>query len=142
MMRRTTLSLAFVALAAPSTLLLPSGAAFAQDAAESAILLGGSGTAQARAQRSLGSAIARSMGGAANAIRATSRAMPVHARHNARRERTAIAIPGHVDPLEGTDAPTYRLENGASIRVSGGLRPGPQAACASGCPVQAPAAHK
>ena len=118
------------AILAATILFCGAGAVVAQDAAETAIILGGTGTAQGRAQRSLGSAISRSMGNAANAVAAA----------NANRQRTsqtprrrargsgkggghfAIALPGDVDPLAATDAPVYALGNGASIRVSGGLR--------------------
>jgi hypothetical protein len=111
-----------LALALPAPLV-------AQDAAETAIILGGTGQVQGRAQRSLGTSIARSMGNAADAIAATSRARPsgtVVRRHAGRSNRGAgkfaIILPGDVDPLEKTDAPSYELANGATIRVSGGMR--------------------
>jgi hypothetical protein len=81
------------------------------------------------------------MGNAANAIAATNRAhaQPSSYRYQPRRPRKAggfaIALPADVDPLETTDAPTYVLGNGASIRVSGGLRqPAQPAACTTACP--------
>lgn len=104
----------------------------AQDAAETAIILSGTGQGTgSKASRSLGGSIARSMGNAAHAINATNRAraqMPRSYRPQGRRSRRgggsgfAIALPAGVDPLETTDAPSYALENGATIRVSGGLR--------------------
>ena len=103
----------------------------AQDAAETAIILSGTGQGTGKASRSLGGSISRSMGNAANAINATNRARaqaPRSYRPQARRSRRgggagfAIALPADVDPLETTDAPSYALENGATIRVSGGLR--------------------
>ena len=120
----------------------------AQAAAETAIILGGTAQAQGRAQRSLGTAISRSMGNAANAVAATNRARPQATAHRQRARgagkagKFAIALPGDVDPLERTDAPTYTLANGASIRVSGGLRrpvaPRPQppaeGRCGADCP--------
>lgn len=120
----------------------------AQDAAETAIILSGTGQAQGRAQRSLGQSISASMGNAANAVAATNRARsqaPTYrprARHSGKTGNFAIALPGDVDPLERTDAPSYALANGASIRVSGGLRRSPPlvtepdaaARCSGPCP--------
>lgn len=110
------------ALAAP----LP---AVAQEAAETAVILSGTGQAQGRAQRSLGQSIARGIGNAADAVAATNRAR-APSRSDRQRGRTsrvagkfAIALPGDVDPLERTNAPSYELANGSTIRVSGGLRP-------------------
>ena len=105
------------------------GPLIAQDAAETAIILS-TGTAQVRAQRSLGNSIARSMGNAANAVAATTSTRSQARTHRRTARRTArgagkfaIALPADVDPLENTDAPSYELANGATIRVSGGLRP-------------------
>lgn len=108
--------------------------ALAQDAAETAIILGGSGAAQGQASRSLGSAAASSIGGAAEAVRSGRESSAVIRRTPARQARQMIALPGDVDVLEHTDAPTYELSNGASIRVSGGLRPSAQSDCADACP--------
>ncbi len=110
-----------------ASLLFP-GAVLAQDAAETAIILGGTGAAQGRAQKSLGSAISRSMGNAANVLAAQRRAQqgvphtPTRRPHRRGGAHFSIALPADVDPLANTDAPTYDLANGASIRVSGGLR--------------------
>ena len=38
------------------------------------------------------------------------------------------------DPLENTDAPAYQLSNGATIRVSGGMRNSASARCKLNCP--------
>jgi hypothetical protein len=38
--------------------------------------------------------------------------------------------------LEGTDAPTYRLGNGASIRVSGTLIQDSGTSCVKNCPAK------
>lgn len=108
--------------------LVAGGPAVAQDAAETAIILGGTGASQGRAQRALGSSISRSMGNAANAVAVANQRSSYPTPRRQRRVNTktgghfAIALPGDVDPLETTDAPTYRLTNGTSIRVSGGLR--------------------
>jgi hypothetical protein len=97
------------------------GQTLAQDAAETAIILSGTGAAQGKASRSLGSAAASSMGTAANAIRPDARPAPAN-RRSGRRDQQVITLAGDVDALENTDAPTYELANGASIRVSGRLR--------------------
>jgi hypothetical protein len=99
------------------------GAAAAQDAAETAIILSGTGQAQARAAKSLGSSEAGGIGRAANAVSITQsqRSLP-HRTRNRKGRHFSIALPADVDPLEGTDAPSYLLNNGSTIRVSGGLR--------------------
>lgn len=118
-MRAAAIALAIPTVCSP----LP---AFAQDAAETAIILGGSGASQARAQRSLGAAVSRSMGNAAIAVSVQQRRQPRverRARGNANGAgEFAIALPSDVDPLENSDAPSYVLDNGAIIRTSGGLR--------------------
>ena len=108
------------------------GQALAQDAAETAIILSGTGAAQGKASRSLGSAAANSMGAAANAVRPVARAAPV-IRGSSRRDQQVVMLPGDVDALENTDAPTYELANGASIRVSGRLRPQAETVCDYAC---------
>lgn len=121
-MIRTTALLVFAVVLAPP---LP---AAAQDAAETAVILSGTGQTQGRAQRSLGQSIARGMGAAADAVAATTRARtPTRTQRQQARQsggggKFAIALPADVDPLERTDAPVYALANGATIRVSGGLR--------------------
>lgn len=108
------------------------GQALAQDAAETAIILSGTGAAQGKASRSLGSAAASSMGAAANAIRPVARPAPV-IRRSGRRTKQVTMLPGDVDALENTDAPTYELANGASIRVSGRLRTQAATVCDAAC---------
>ena len=108
------------------------GQALAQDAAETAIILSGTGAAQGKASRSLGSAAASSMGAAANAIRPVARPAPV-IRRSGRRTKQVTMLPGDVDALENTDAPTYELANGASIRVSGRLRTQAATVCDDAC---------
>jgi hypothetical protein len=108
--------------------------AIAQDGAETAIILSGSGAAQGKASRSLGSASAGSIGAAAQAVRSSRDPSAVVRRTPARQSRQMTVLPGDVDPLENTDAPSYRLSNGASIRVSGGLRLSDQVSCADDCP--------
>ncbi len=77
------------------------------------------------------------MGRAANAIAAVNRAT----NHSQYRTRSGVAsthvgytVAGDVDPLKGTDAATYRLASGASISVSGGLRPSASSKCTKDCP--------
>ena len=108
------------------------GQALAQDAAETAIILSGTGAAQGKASRSLGSAAASSMGAAANAIRPVARPAPV-IRRSGRRTKQVTRLPGDVDALENTDAPTYELANGASIRGSGRLRTQAATVCDAAC---------
>jgi hypothetical protein len=115
----------------------PVSTAAAQDAAEAAIL-GGSGQAQAGASRSLGTAMSNSLNAAANAIGGgTPNRGGTHSSSAAiarvRPAQAMIGSPVSSDPLAGTDAPTYRLGNGSSIRVSGGLIPAANAACVRDC---------
>jgi hypothetical protein len=114
------------------------GTASAQDAAETAIILGGTGQAQVGASRSLGAAISNGLNGATNTINA---ATPDRGAGHGSSAATGHARPVGVmigssttrDPLAGTDAPTYRLANGSSIRVSGGLIPSAEANCVKDC---------
>lgn len=46
---------------------------------------------------------------------------------------TGSTIPSGVDALAGTDAPSYRLDNGAILRVSGIFWPSAQATCIAFC---------
>ena len=108
------------------------GQALAQDAAETAIILSGTGAAQGKASRPLGSAAAISMGAAANAIRPVARPAPV-IRRSSRRDQQVITLAGDVDALENTESPTYKLANGASIRVSGRLRTQTATVCDDAC---------
>src|SRR5579864_6624161 len=110
----------------------------AQDAAESAIILSGGGPSQAGAQRSLSAAIANGFNSAGSAIGAANGNTVVrrHTSWTARprdRAARATAVSPLSDPLADTNAPTYQLANGASIRVSGGLRPEPNTTCVRNC---------
>lgn len=111
--------------------------AAAQDAAETAAILGGAGPAHSGAS-SLGAAISRSFENAGNAFRAP------NARSTSRRPtyRTARPHATHAvsvmsesgDPFEGVDAPIYRMDNGASISATGGFTPAADARCVKDCP--------
>jgi hypothetical protein len=98
------------------------------------VILSGSGQSTGRASRSLGSAISGSMNAAAREIQATRNAAPAPSFRRRRAPGAAgQVIPPDADMLEGTDAPTYRLGNGASIRVSGRLIQGAGTTCAENC---------
>ncbi len=126
-------------LAAGAALAIAGGAgtAKAQDAAESAIILSGN-AGTGGAQRSLGRSISGSIGNAANAVRVgnggngggTYRAP----RRGGGSASTGGRIPAGVDPLKGTDASSYRLSNGAGIKVSGHMTPNAGTRCVSHCP--------
>lgn len=118
--------------------LLPLGIsapASAQAAAETATILSATGQGTGRASRSLGSAVAGSISNAASQIRATwsdggggsglGGSHPVRGGYE-------IAVGG--DALEGTDAPTYQMSSGASIRTTGNLRRPAAAPCSQNCP--------
>jgi len=114
--------------------------AAAQDAAESAIIMSGTGQTVGKAQRGLGASVANSMNSAQRAItsgrplgRAKNR-RGSRKRSRARGARGAYRIPAGVDFLQGIDAPTYQLGNGSSIKVSGGLRPNAETTCVKNCP--------
>ncbi len=114
-------------------------AASAQAAAETAVILSGTGQATGSASRSLGSAISGSINAASAQIQAARNGGSV-ANGGGRRRASgyaAYAIPADVDMLEGTDAPTYRLGNGATIRVSGTFVQGAETSCAKDCPQDA-----
>ena len=112
--------------------------AAAQDAAETAAILGGVGHAQGSAN-SLGAAISRSFNNAGSAISGSSARSVSHRRASAAvRPRAAHAAPvmeESGDPFAGTNAPIYRLGNGASISATGGLTPEPDVRCVKDCPV-------
>ncbi|MFZ9394482.1 MAG: hypothetical protein ACO25F_00285 [Erythrobacter sp.] len=113
--------------------------AFAQDAAESAAILAGTGSAQAKAQRSLGGAIRGSINGAAATVRSAVRSdgrTSSQARSRSGVTVAGAAIAADVDPLEKTDAPAYRLGNGATIRVSGRMNPSASTSCVKNCSAQ------
>ena len=114
--------------------------ALAQDAAETAVILSGAGQPAGRASRSLGSAISGSINAASAQIRSVRNAEPTTGGHqprtagDARAITSDQAIASDIDMLEGTDAPTYRLGNGASIRVSGTFIQDPGTMCSRNCP--------
>ena len=137
MMKRTVL--------ASASALVAFGASYplaAQDAAETAIILSGSGSGQAKASQSLGDAISRSIGGATAAINARPNARAKGRTAAQQRARGPIqiqsAIPADVDPLEGTDAAAYKLGSGATIRVSGRLNPSAGTVCIKECEQEQP----
>ncbi|WP_338466519.1 hypothetical protein RXV95_13300 [Novosphingobium sp. ZN18A2] len=134
---RSTLAISTILMlgAAPCTV-------SAQDAAESAMILSGTGQGQASSARSLGSSIANSMNAASREIRTQRASGNASGRAHYRRRTRGVArtgavsaaIPANADMLKGTDAPTYKLGNGASIRVSGGLVQAPTTSCVKDCP--------
>lgn len=112
--------------------------AAAQDAAETAAILGGAGPSHSGAS-SLSAAISRTFENAGNAFRAPS-ARPVSHRaayRPARPRAVAHAVADareSGDPFEGTGAPIYRMGNGASISATGGFTPAADARCVKDCP--------
>lgn len=106
----------------------------AQDAAETAQILSGVGHSQGAASRSLGSAVSRRMNAANNAITATQQAGRTAPRSRPHLARVGAPTPSGGDLLEGTKAPTYKLGNGASIRVSGRMTRAPGTSCVKECP--------
>jgi len=132
MTRRTVLAICTAILAVGA-----SGSAAAQDAAETAGILSGTGPSTGGAQRAQGSAVSNSLNSATQALRSarSSRSSRASAsRSGSRSAHQSYSVPADVDFLEGTDAPTYRLGNGSSIRVSGGLIQTPETACVKDCP--------
>ena len=121
-----------------------SGAA-AQDAAESAAILAGTGERTGAASRSVGEAATGAIGRAGNAIAATrnARRSGTVPNRSARTRSTArdanapaavYSIAGNVDVLDRFETPTYRLPNGRILRVSGEFRPEAGTACIRMCP--------
>ncbi len=132
-----SVTLAFLASACT---LLPQPV-FAQDAAESAIILSGTGERTGASARSTGEAAARAIGRASGAIATTrqsaspARSRPaITARANSPRTGSGYRIAGNIDALEFFDVPTYRLGNGRTIRVSGELVPPPRPLASGGVP--------
>lgn len=114
--------------------------AFAQDASETAVILSGTGSTQARASRSLGTAVSGSIDSATSVIRS---ATPTRNRAKSRRSRrgapsVVTTVIGTGDALEGTDASAYQVDNGATIKVSGGFRPSAATRCTENCEADAP----
>jgi len=110
--------------------------AFAQDAAETAVVLSGS-SGQAKAARSLGDAASRSMNSAASAVRASQprrgRSSSNSRRNSSRGSSGGPVTIGTGDALEGTDASSYATGSGTTIRVSGGFRPSAATRCTDNC---------
>ncbi len=135
MSRTRMLSLAAVLTAGSAP--IAATAALAQDAAETAVILSGSAQTGS-AQRSLGRTISGSIGNAANAVGSTVRASRSRtaAQRNSRASSRHVggSIPAGVDPLASTDAATYTLDNGATIRVSGRFNPSASSHCQKNCP--------
>ena len=105
----------------------------AQDAAETAVILSGT-SGQAKASRSLGSAVNKSMNSAASSVRAsTANRSRGNARRNRRNAPSVVSVIGTGDALEGTDASAYAVGSGATIKVSGSFRPSAAAVCKENC---------
>ena len=122
--------------------------ALAQDAAESAIILGGTGQSTGTASHSLGNAVRGSIGPAANAVNATNRSTGRASAGTFRgggnpsgggfraslwSRPTPKVIPRGIDSLAGSNAPVYRLGNGRTIKVSGRLTPYVPTVCTRNC---------
>jgi hypothetical protein len=107
----------------------------AQDAAETAVILSGSGQATESGSRSLGGAIGGAMGRASATINSNRRSS---SRNRSGEVRQDAAIPADIDALKGTDAASYEMENGARISVSGGLRPSARTRCVENCASEQP----
>lgn len=115
----------------------------AQDAAESAVILSGTGSGTGAAARSVGEASAGAINNAAGAINATQRARRTATSRRSSRGagRPASAgtstgytiTAGNIDPLEYFRVPTFELANGSELRVSGTLVPMPPTACVRDC---------
>ena len=106
--------------------------AYAQDAAETAVILSGT-SGQAKASRSLGDAVRGSINSASSAVRASTQQ---RRSSNSRARRSGGGAPvviGTGDALENTDASSYTLGSGATIRVSGRLNPSAATRCTQNC---------
>lgn len=108
---------------------------YAQDAAETAAILSGTGAGQAKAARSLNSAVSQSVNSAADVVRSST---PTHRRSTShRRSRrnapSVVSVIGTGDALEGTDASAYQVDTGATIKVSGSFRPSAATRCTDNC---------
>lgn len=115
-----------VTLAALPVLLALASPALGQAAAETAIILSGTGQGTGEASRRIGAAAAGGIGRASDAIAATNaraRARGGSARRGGSGQGGFVITGGNADALEGTDAPLVQTGSGASIRVSGRLIP-------------------
>ena len=122
------------ALIAGSALALAASQAAAQDAAETAAVLSGS-SQTGKASRSLGDAVAGSIGSATQQLRnQNARRTTTRARTRSTRQGSApVQTLASGDPLENTDAAAYKVSSGATIRVSGRLNPSSAAKCSQNC---------
>lgn len=115
-----------VTLAVLAPLFAIASPALAQAAAETAVILSGTGQGTGEASRSVGAAAAGGIGRASDAIAATNaraRARGGSARRGGSGQGGFVITGGNADALEGTDAPLVQTGSGASIRVSGRLIP-------------------
>jgi hypothetical protein len=112
------------------------GPSLAQDAAETAIILGGSGHSAAGAG-GLSDAISKSFNHASAAIGGSgARSVSHRPATTSARPRAAHAMAimtGPSDPFAGIHAPVYKMSNGVSISASGGLTPEPGLRCVRDC---------
>lgn len=109
------------------------GSAAAQDAAETAVILSGS-SGHGKASNSLGNAVRGSINSAASAVRsAPKRSNANTSRRNAHRGPVQIQTIPSNDPLEDTDASRFTTSSGATISVSGRMRPSASARCVENC---------
>ena len=125
-----------------------SAPASAQDAAESAVILGGTGEATGRASRDMGTAVRGGIDRASGALQATRSGRARAGRYDGADSGTSTTtvrgsaegyrIPAGVDALELTDAPRFQLGNGSTIRVSGAFIPSDETFCISYCFAEIP----
>ncbi|MCB2067040.1 MAG: hypothetical protein KDE15_10430 [Erythrobacter sp.] len=118
--------------------------AMAQDAAESAAILSGTGARTGAAAGRLGTASRDALGGAAGVIAATNsqRSGSQSARQSRRSNGGAnsdggvaagLYVAGNIDALQLTDAPFFRLADGSILRMSGSFVPSPGTTCERNC---------
>ncbi|KLI64464.1 hypothetical protein [Aurantiacibacter marinus] len=128
--------------------ILASAPAAAQAAAEEAVILNSTGQGTGAAARDMGNAVRGSIGGASDAIAAT-RSRSSRARRGgsstpgsssggtpsrSASSYTVYWITSDVDALDKFAVPTYRMNNGAILRMSGTLIATRDAICLSTCP--------
>jgi hypothetical protein len=113
------------------------GSAAGQESGETAQINSGILQQQAGAERSLSAAIEQRMRASGDVLSAQRGAQGAAGRSASRPPVSyqPYTIPANIDPLAGTDAPTYRiLGNGAVFRFSWSLSPSPNAVCIAFCP--------
>jgi hypothetical protein len=109
--------------------------ASAQVAAETATILTGTGQGTGSAARSTGGNVAGSLNRASEAIQAANQGARSSGGRGQSGAQTGYAVTGGSgDALAGTDAPSYQMGSGATIRVSGKLRQPSAAPCSANCP--------